>query len=143
MPEAQSNAVPPVAIGHLALTVANLEASYRFYVDLGLRSFDKDDAMAILEMRGGTHLLLFKRGGPADGPSEGPFDGAKAESIDLMIAGRSLEELQAFRSHLVERGHSPKSIPDQRFFGHYVFKAKDPDGNEVTVSTSHASNLPI
>jgi catechol 2,3-dioxygenase-like lactoylglutathione lyase family enzyme len=143
MPEAQSNAVPPVAIGHLALTVADLEASYRFYVDLGLRSFGKDEAMAILEMRGGTHLLLFKRGGPADGPSEGPFDAAKAESIDLMIAGRSLEELEAFRGRLVERGHSPAPIPDQRFFGHYVFKAKDPDGNEVTVSTSHASNLPI
>jgi catechol 2,3-dioxygenase-like lactoylglutathione lyase family enzyme len=142
MPEAQSNAVPPVAIGHLTLTVADLEASYRFYVDLGLRSFDKEDMMAILELRGGTHLLLFKRGGPV-GQDEGPFDQAKAGSIDLMIAGRSLEELQAFRSHLVERGHAAEPIPDQRFFGHYVFKAKDPDGNEVTVSTSHASNLPV
>ena len=143
MPAAQSNAVPPVAIGHLALTVADLEASYRFYVDLGLRTFGKEDSMAILELRGGTHLLLFKRGGPADGQDEGPFDQAKAESIDLMIAGRSLEDLQAFRSQLVERGHAPDAIPDQRFFGHYVFKAKDPDGNEVTVSTSHASDQPI
>jgi uncharacterized glyoxalase superfamily protein PhnB len=99
--------------------------------------------MAILELRGGTHLLLFKRGGPADGPSEGPFDGTKAGSLDLMIAGRSREELQALRDHLVERGHAPAPIPDRRFFGHYVFKAHDPDGNEVTVSTSHASDLPI
>jgi catechol 2,3-dioxygenase-like lactoylglutathione lyase family enzyme len=143
MPEAQSNAVPPVAIGHLTLTVADLEASYGFYVDLGLRSFDKEDAMAILELRGGTHLLLFKRGGPADGPTEGPFDQAKAAGVDLMIAGRSLEELQALHDHLVQRGHSPDPIPDRRFFGHYVFKARDPDGNEVTVSTSHASDLPV
>jgi catechol 2,3-dioxygenase-like lactoylglutathione lyase family enzyme len=142
MPAAQSNAVPPVAIGHLTLTVADLEASYRFYVDLGLRSFDKEDSMAILELRGGTHLLLFKRGGPVD-QDEGPFDQAKADAIDLMIAGRSLEELQAFRSHLVERGHAAEPIPDRRFFGHYVFKAKDPDGNEVTASTSHASDLPV
>jgi catechol 2,3-dioxygenase-like lactoylglutathione lyase family enzyme len=142
MPEAQPNAVPPVAIGHLSLTVADLEASYRFYVDLGLRSFDKEESMAILELRGGTHLLLFKRGGPV-GQDEGPFGAAKAESIDLMLAGRSLEELQAFRDHLIERGHAPEPIPDRRFFGHYAFKAKDPDGNEVTVSTSHASNLPV
>ena len=142
MPEATSNTVPPLAIGHLALTVADLEASYRFYIDLGLRSFAKEDAMAILELRGGTHLLLFKAGGPV-GQDEGPFDQAKAESIDLMIAGRSRDELEALRSHLVERGHAPEPIPDRRFFGHYVFKAKDPDGNEVTVSTSHASDLPV
>lgn len=143
MPEAQASAVPPLAVGHLSLTVADLEASYRFYDDLGLRTFDKGGDMAILELRGGTHLLLFKRGGAADGPSEGPFDGAKAGSLDLMIAGRSREDLEALRSHLVERGHAPAPIPDQRFFGHYVFTARDPDGNEVTVSTSHASNLPV
>lgn len=142
MPEAHSNTVPPLAVGHLALFVADLEASYRFYVDLGLRAFDKADDMAILELRGGTHLLLFKRGGPV-GQDEGPFDGAKAESLDLMLAGRSREELEALRNHLVERGHAPEPIPDRRFFGHYLFKAKDPDGNEVTVSTSHASDLPV
>lgn len=143
MPEAHANDIPPLAIGHLSLTVADLEASYRFYADLGLRTFDKDGAMAILELRGGTHLLLFQRGGAADGPSEGPFDAAKADNIDLMIAGRSREELETFRSRLVDGGHAPEPIPDRRFFGHYVFKAKDPDGNEVTVSTSHASNQPI
>jgi catechol 2,3-dioxygenase-like lactoylglutathione lyase family enzyme len=147
MPEAPSNDVPPLAIGHLALTVADLGASYRFYADLGLRTFDKDAAMAIMELRGGTHRLLFQRGGPADGPSEeageGLFDGAKADNIDLMIAGRSREELEGLRNRLVDAGHAPAPIPDRRFFGHYVFKAKDPDGNEVTVSTSHASDLPI
>jgi catechol 2,3-dioxygenase-like lactoylglutathione lyase family enzyme len=143
MPEAQANDVPPLSVGHLSLTVADLEASYGFYVDLGLRTFDKDANMAILELRGGTHLLLFKRGGPADSPDEGPFDQSKTDSVDLMIAGRSREELEALRRRLVDRGHSPEPIPDRRFFGHYVFKAKDPDGNEVTVSTSHASERPV
>ena len=143
MPEAQSNAVPPVAIGHVAMTVGELENSYRFYVDLGLRTIGKSDGMAILELRGGTHLLLFQRGGSDAAGDDGPFDQAPATALDLMIAGRSEEELAAFRSHLVERGHAPDPILGQRFFGHYVFKAKDPDGNEVTVSTSHASNQPI
>ena len=144
MPEAQVNDVPPLAIGHLSLTVADLDASYRFYADLGLRTFQRDAAMAIMELRGGTHLLLFKRGGPADGvDDDSPFDGAKAVSVDLMIAGRSREELEAFRGRLAAGGHAADPIPDRRFFGHYVFKARDPDGNDVTVSTSHASDLPV
>jgi catechol 2,3-dioxygenase-like lactoylglutathione lyase family enzyme len=143
MPEAQSNAVPPVSIGHVAMTVGDLEASYGFYVDLGLRTIGKSDGMAILELRGGTHLLLFKSGGSDAGGGEGPFDQRPATTLDLMIAGRSQEELTAFRSHLIDRGHAPDPILGQRFFGHYVFKARDPDGNEVTVSTSHASNQPI
>jgi catechol 2,3-dioxygenase-like lactoylglutathione lyase family enzyme len=142
MPEAASNAPPPLAVGHISLTVNDLEASYRFYSDLGLRSFDKGDAMAILELRGGTHLLLFQQGGPI-GAEAGPFDGARATSIDLMLGGRGRDELEALRSRLVERGHAPEPIPDRQFFGHHLFKAKDPDGNEVTVSTSHASDLPI
>jgi catechol 2,3-dioxygenase-like lactoylglutathione lyase family enzyme len=142
MPQAETNAPPPLGIGHLSLTVGDLEASYRFYADLGLRSFGKGDGMAILELRGGTHLLLFRQGGP-QGQDEGPFDNAKATSLDLMIAGRSLDELTAFRDAFAACGHAPGPIPDRQFFGHYVFKAKDPDGNEVTVSTSHASNLPV
>ena len=143
MPEAQSNAAPPVAIGHVAMSVGDLAASYRFYVDLGLRTMGKSDSMAILELRGGTHLLLFQRGGLDEGGEESPLDQQPATSLDLMIAGRSEEELTAFRGHLVERGHSPDPILGRRFFGHYIFKAKDPDGNQVTVSTSHASDQPI
>ena len=143
MPEAQSNAVPPVAIGHVAMTVGELESSYRFYVDLGLRTIGKSDGMAILELRGGTHLLLFQRGGSDEAGDDGPFDQAPAAALDLMIAGRSEEDLAAFRDRLVKGGHAPDPILGQRFFGHYVFKARDPDGAEVTVSTSHASNQPI
>jgi catechol 2,3-dioxygenase-like lactoylglutathione lyase family enzyme len=142
MPEAQPDVPPPVGVGHLSLAVADLAASHRFYTDLGLRSFGKGEAMAVLELRGGTHLLLFQEGGPA-GDDEGPFDKAKATSLDLMIAGRSLGDLTAFRDAFAACGHAPDPILDRQYFGHFVFKAKDPDGNEVTVSTSHASNLPI
>lgn len=142
MPEAQPNAVPDFAVGHLSLTVGDVAACHRFYADLGLRTFGKGETMAILELRGGTHLLLFQRGAP-DSDVESPFDGARANSVDLMIAGRSREELEAVRNRLVEHGHAPDPIADRQFFGHFVFKAKDPDGNAVTVSTSHASNLPV
>ena len=60
-----------------------------------------------------------------------------------MIAGRTFDELKAFRDGLVAKGIAPDPIPDRRFFGHYIFKTRDPDGNQVTVSTSHASQFPV
>ena len=44
---------------------------------------------------------------------------------------------------LIAGGVCPDPISDKRYFGHYIFKARDPDGNEITVSTSHASDLPV
>jgi catechol 2,3-dioxygenase-like lactoylglutathione lyase family enzyme len=135
--EASPTNYPAVAVGHVAKTVADLEASYQFYVRLGLRSFGRGDGMAILELRGGTHLLLFQRGGGA-----GPAD-VDAASFDLMIAGRTLAELEAFRDSLVAAGLPATPIPEERFYGHYRFETQDPDGARITVSTSHASNLPV
>ncbi|HXQ47989.1 MAG TPA: VOC family protein, partial [Caulobacteraceae bacterium] len=66
MPDANL-ARPPVGVGHMALTVTDVEASSRFYATLGLRIVGKADDMSILELRGGTHLLLFQRGGPSAG----------------------------------------------------------------------------
>ena len=135
-------AKPPVGVGHMSLTVADVEASNRFYAALGLRVVGKGDDMSILELRGGAHLLLFQRGG-ASADADSPFEQGAPGAIDLMIEGRTFEELDAYRTALIAGGVHPDPIPDQRFFGHYIFKAKDPDGNEVTVSTSHASDLPI
>ena len=119
-----------------------MEASNRFYVTFGLRVVGKGDDMSILELRGGTHLLLFQRGG-ASAEADSPFDQAASGAIDLMIEGRTFEELDAYRTALIAGGVHPDPIPDKRYFGHYIFKARDPDGNAVTVSTSHASDLPI
>jgi catechol 2,3-dioxygenase-like lactoylglutathione lyase family enzyme len=137
-----SAAKPPVGIGHVALSVADVEASHRFYTTLGLRVVGRADDMSILELRGGTHLLLMRRGGPS-AETESPFGQAGRRAIDLMIEGRTFEELDAYRAALVAGGMQPEPIPDRRYFGHHIFKTRDPDGNEVTVSTSHASDLPV
>jgi catechol 2,3-dioxygenase-like lactoylglutathione lyase family enzyme len=135
-------AKPPVGVGHMVLTVADVEASHRFYTTLGLRVVGQGDDMSILELRGGTHLLLFKRGGPST-EAESPFDQAAPGAIDLMLEGRTFEDLDAYRTALIAGGVRPDPIDDKRYFGHYIFKARDPDGNEVTISTSHATDLPI
>ncbi|HLK26338.1 MAG TPA: VOC family protein [Caulobacteraceae bacterium] len=133
---------PAVGVGHMVLSVADVEASHRFYTTFGLRVIGKGDDMSILELRGGTHLLLLKRGSASSG-AESPFDRATPGAVDLMIEGRTLEELDAYRTALIAGGVNPDPIPDKRYFGHSIFNARDPDGNEATVSTSHASDLPV
>ena len=137
-----NGAKPPVGVGHVALTVADVEASHRFYTTLGLRVVGRGGDMSILELRGGTHLLLFQRGGPSAG-AESPFDQAAPGRIDLMLEGRTFEDLDAYRTALIAGGLQPDPIDPKRYFGHHIFRARDPDGNEVTISTSHASELPI
>ena len=135
-------AKPAVGMGHVSLTVADVETSNRFYAMLGLRVVGKGEDMSILELRGGTHLLLFQRGS-ASAEAESPFEQPAPGAIDLMIEGRTFEELDAYRTALITGGIHPDPIPDKRYFGHYIFKARDPDGNEVTISTSHASELSV
>jgi len=135
-------AKPPVGIGHMALTVANVEASHRFYTSLGLRVIGRAADMSILELRGGTHLLLFQRGATS-ADVDSPFDATPPGVIDLMIEGRTFEDLDAYRRALIADGVEPDPISDKRYFGHHIFRARDPDGHQVTVSTSHASDLPV
>ena len=139
-----AGARPPVAVGHMALTVADVAASHRFYTALGLRLIGKGDDLSILELRGGTHLLLFQRGGPtAEAEVDSPFENAAPGAIDLMIEGRTRDELDAYRTAAVAAGVAADPIDEKRYFGHHIFKARDPDGNAVTISTSHASQLPV
>jgi catechol 2,3-dioxygenase-like lactoylglutathione lyase family enzyme len=135
---------PPVAVGHMALTVADHAASHRFYTALGLRVINQGGDMSVLELRGGTHLLLFQRGGPSSSAeTDSPFENAAPGAIDLMIEGRTREDLDAYRDGLIAGGVAPDPIDPKRYFGHHVFKLRDPDGNAVTISTSHASQLPV
>jgi catechol 2,3-dioxygenase-like lactoylglutathione lyase family enzyme len=101
-----SGAKPPVGVGHVALTVADVGASHRFYTTLGLRVIGRADDMSILELRGGTHLLLFQRGGPSTG-AESPFDQTAPGVVDLMLEGRTFEALEAYRATLVAGGLQP------------------------------------
>ncbi len=55
-----------------------------------------------------------------------------------MIKGKDLNELEKYRLELISRGIAAGEIPDKTFFGHYLFCIKDPDGNGITIYTSHA-----
>jgi catechol-2,3-dioxygenase len=93
--------------------VADLKISCQFYSNLGLPPFAifEDDKVAIVELRGGTHLLLLEGDQLADMAESvtGQFHNRLAEQFDLMIKGK----------------------------GHHLFSIKDPDGNGITIYTSH------
>jgi len=132
-----------LAVAHLVFKVADLKSSCQFYSNLGIPPFFTDEEAAIIELRGGTHLILLSADSMAgEGIAEGltgQFHKRFSEQFDLMIEGKGLDELKKYRSELISRGIAAGEIPDETFFGHYLFCIKDPDGNGITIYTSHAN----
>jgi catechol-2,3-dioxygenase len=131
-----------LAVAHLVLKVADLKCSCQFYSNLGLPPFAIDEEAAIIELRGGTHLILLSTD-PLAGEDvaeslTGQFHKRFSEQFDLMIKGKGLNELKKYRLELISRGIAAGEIPDETFFGHYLFCIKDPDGNGITIYSSHA-----
>ena len=122
---------PEIGVGHIAVTVSDVAASARFYASLGLQPCHEGGGIAILELRGGTHLLLFSQEVAAAIPT--------VERVDLMISGRTRSELEAYRDGVLALGLKAAPIPNEDFYGHYMLSLSDPDGNEVIVATSHCT----
>ena len=131
-----------LAVAHLVFKVADLESSCQFYSNLGLPPFAIDEKVAIIELRGGTHLLLLEVDQlAAEGVAQsltGQFHKRFSEQFDLMIKGKGLNELKKYRLELISRGIAAGEIPDETFFGHHLFCIRDPDGNGITIYTSHS-----
>src|SRR5580698_2110002 len=131
-----------LAVAHLVFKVADLKRSCEFYSNLGIPPFAIDGNVALIELRGGTHLLLLEvdqQAGEEIAESvTGQFHKRLSEQFDLMIKGKGLNELEQYRLELSSRGIAAGEIPDEMFFGHHLFCIKDPDGNGITIYTSHA-----
>ena len=143
MSETKTVVDPELAVAHLVFKVADLKTSCEFYSNLGLPPFFIEETVAIIELRGGTHLVLLELDQLAgEGIPEsltGQFHKRFSEQFDLMIKGKGLNELKKYRSELISRGIAAGEIPDEAFFGHHLFCIKDPDGNGITIYTSHAN----
>jgi catechol 2,3-dioxygenase-like lactoylglutathione lyase family enzyme len=134
---------PELAVAHLVFKVADLKSSCQFYSNLGLPPFYVEEKIAIIELRGGTHLVLLSVNEPAGADVAesvtGQFHKRFSEQFDLMIEGKQLDDLKKYRSELISRGIAAGEIPDEAVFGHHLFCVKDPDGNGITIYTSHAN----
>ncbi len=111
---------PGIWIGHVAIPADDLRTSYDFYLGLGLRSVVVNERIGVLELAGGTHLVLMPRDRDAGfSPSAG---------VDLMV-----DDVDA--AHAAWAEHRPSEIREGGV--HRTFRFQDPAGNEIAVHDSH------
>jgi len=111
---------PAVWIGHAVLAVSDVDRSADYWRGLGMREVERNPHVAVLELRGGTHLVLVP-GRPPE-PADAPFD--------LMV-----DDIDATHAQWTADGLEPSVIERGRI--HASFTVRDPDGYRVTVNSSH------
>ena len=119
---------PPVAIGHVSIRVNEVAESTDFLVKLGLRSIHQSGKFAVLELRGGTHLILR--------PTEEKIAPGTASPFDLMV-----DDVEAARKKYRDAGMEPSAIEKGKI--HHWFTLIDPSGYEITVTSSHAGGRAV
>ena len=141
------NNLPAAALAHFVMKVDDINISYQFYTKLGLRPFGIFPDLAIIELRGGTHILLFNKNDELPFSLSSSHLGQRGaffgERLDLMIEGKSRIDLALYRTTLVEKGLLVEEIAQDQFFGPDYFQLADPDGNGITVYTSHTGELSV
>ena len=111
--------IPQLAIGHMGMESASVPATVRFFDDLGARVVLSQEAFAIVELRGGTHVVIRA----VDGQPRTP-------SFDLMV-----DDVPGLRDGLERRGYWPSEI--RRGGVHQSFRVEEPGGAKLTFTSSH------
>jgi hypothetical protein len=119
---------PPVAVGHVRLPVNDVAGAARWLETVGLRPIVTREELAVLELRGGTHVVLRRADQPVPSGTAAPFD--------LMV-----DDVDAAHRDYAAKGLSPSEIRRGRI--HDSFEVAGPDGWAFTVNSSHASGKPI
>ena len=65
---------PPVAVGHVRLNVKDVGAAARWLETVGLRPIVTREEIAVLELRGGTHVVVRRAEPPVSPGAVAPFD---------------------------------------------------------------------
>ena len=119
---------PPVAVGHVRLPTSDVAGTAQWLVSVGLRPIFQDAELAVLEFRGGTHVVVRKT-------EEAPKAGATAP-FDLMV-----DDIEAARRDYLSKGLEPSDISRGRI--HDSFHVIGPDEYDFTVNSSHAGGRPV
>jgi hypothetical protein len=119
---------PPAAVGHVFFAATDVAAAARWFETVGLRPIASDADFAVLELRGGTHLVVTRA-------SRRPRHGAEAP-FDLMV-----DNIDAMRRKFSAQGLKPSRI--RRGSIHDEFCLEGPDGYSVTILSSHAGHRAV
>lgn len=121
-----SNLRPPVWIGHVAMHSDRVAETSQFMQRIGMRPVFENESVAVLEMRGGTHLVV------TDDADSSLIRG----SFDLMV-----EDLDATHAHYTELGFEPGEI--ERGSIHDSFEMREPGGSVILFNSTHVGDLPV
>lgn len=127
-PKAGVDGRPTMSIGHTLLKVPDVAASHAFFLTLGLRGVANTADVAIVELRGGTHLLLL--------PATTPVSVDARASFDLMV-----DDVDATHAALAVAGIDVTAIETSDV--HRSFSVVEPGGHRITINSSHTSGLPV
>lgn len=119
---------PPVAVGHVRMEVSDVGAAARWLETVGLRPIVTQEAFAVLELRGGTHLVVRPAAEPPAPGTAAPFD--------LMV-----DDVDATHRDYAAKGFAPSAISRGRI--HDSFTVAGPSGFVFTVNSSHARGRPV
>ncbi len=109
---------PRFGIGHMVITAADVDVMTNFYTGIGMRLVANMGRASIVELRGGTHLII-RSGQPG------------VANLDLIV-----DDIDETRDVLEAFGASPSVI--QRGNPHDQFTASDPEGNTLIVNSDHS-----
>jgi len=121
---------PPVAVGHVSLHVKDVPAASAFMQTLGLRHVFENEkqTFAVLELRGGTHMILNK--------SRKKIREGAVAPVDLMV-----DDVKAMRAYCKTKKLKPSKITTGSV--HSSFYVPGPDGWSIKITSSHAGNRPV
>ncbi len=122
----EKDARPPVWIGHVTMGSSRLDESWDRMIQIGMRPIFRSDDVGVLELRGGTHLVIL--------PTEDRLSGLAP--FDLMVG-----DLDATHEELTKKGLAPSEI--ERGNIHDSFTLRDPSGLDVTFNSTHVSDQPV
>ncbi len=122
------DARPPLWVGHVLLHVADVLESTGFFETLGMRRIFESGEVGVLELRGGTHLVLL--------PSDDPVPADATAPFDLMV-----DDIDATRERYAGLGLELSPLERGRI--HDSFTLLDPNGYRVTVNSSHVTGPPV
>ena len=115
---------PTIWVGHIELRVSNLKASLEFFKCLGMREIAKPPGIRVLELRGGTHLILREQANAEPLPA----------SFDLMV-----DDLELLAKRLKNFGYTTQPI--RAGILHQTFEATEPSGHVITFYDTHVVGL--
>lgn len=109
---------PRFGIGHVTISADDVDRLTAFYTGIGMRPVANLGRFAIVELRGGTHLIV-QQGAPG------------VSTLDLIV-----DDVDEVRQVLATAGANP--TPIERGSPHDRFVATDPEGNTLLVYSDHS-----